>query len=49
MGRAIDETGIQFAAQSGRGPAVWSPRAQADKRVYGRWVRRALEDVANIG
>jgi tRNA uridine 5-carboxymethylaminomethyl modification enzyme len=26
-----------------RGPAVWSPRAQADKRAYGAWVRRALE------
>jgi tRNA uridine 5-carboxymethylaminomethyl modification enzyme len=50
MGRAIDETGIQFKLLNrSRGPAVWSPRAQADKRVYGRWVRRALEDVANIG
>ena len=33
MGRAIDETGIQFKLLNrSRGPAVWSPRAQADKR-----------------
>jgi tRNA uridine 5-carboxymethylaminomethyl modification enzyme len=49
MGRAIDATGIQFKLLNrSRGPAVWSPRAQADKRIYGRWVRRALEDEPNI-
>src|SRR5215813_6643358 len=43
MGRAIDATGIQFKLLNrSRGPAVWSPRAQADKTVYGQWVRRAL-------
>ena len=43
MGRAIDETGIQFKLlNSSRGPAVWSPRAQADKRVYSEWVASAL-------
>ncbi len=43
MGRAIDATGIQFKLLNrSRGPAVWSPRAQADKRAYGRWVREAL-------
>src|SRR4029450_12576591 len=31
-----------------RGPAVWSPRAQADKRVYGRWVKAALDAEPNI-
>ena len=41
MGRAIDATGIQFKLLNrSRGPAVWSPRAQADKKLYGRWVRR---------
>jgi len=44
MGRAIDATGIQFKLLNrSRGPAVWSPRAQADKRVYGRWMKAALE------
>ena len=44
MGIAIDETAIQFKLLNrSRGPAVWSPRAQADKRAYSRWVRAALE------
>ena len=44
MGRAIDATGIQFKLLNrSRGPAVWSPRAQADKRVYSEWVKAALE------
>ena len=43
MGRAIDATGIQFKLLNrSRGPAVWSPRAQADKRRYSAWVRDAL-------
>ena len=42
MGRAIDATGIQFKLLNrSRGPAVWSPRAQADKRLYGAWVAAA--------
>ncbi|MBA3885125.1 MAG: tRNA uridine-5-carboxymethylaminomethyl(34) synthesis enzyme MnmG [Acidobacteria bacterium] len=49
MGVAIDETGIQFKLLNrSRGPAVWSPRAQADKRVYGEWVKRRLEQEPNI-
>ena len=43
MGLAIDATGIQFKLLNrSRGPAVWSPRAQADKRAYSTWVRQAL-------
>jgi tRNA uridine 5-carboxymethylaminomethyl modification enzyme len=43
MGRAIDATGLQFKLLNrSRGPAVWSPRAQADKRAYGRWMRETL-------
>src|SRR5436190_18562657 len=49
MGRAIDATGIQFKLlNASRGPAVWSPRAQADKKAYGQWVRAALEAEPNI-
>jgi tRNA uridine 5-carboxymethylaminomethyl modification enzyme len=44
MGLAIDATGIQFKLLNrSRGPAVWSPRAQADKRRYAAWVTEALE------
>ena len=44
MGLAIDATGIQFKLLNrSRGPAVWSPRAQADKRQYAAWVTEALE------
>ncbi len=50
MGRAIDATGIQFKMLNrSRGPAVWSPRAQADKRLYSDWVRRTLELEPHIG
>jgi tRNA uridine 5-carboxymethylaminomethyl modification enzyme len=49
MGRAIDATGIQFKLLNrSRGPAVWSPRAQADKKAYGAWMRRALASEPNI-
>jgi tRNA uridine 5-carboxymethylaminomethyl modification enzyme len=49
MGRAIDGTGIQFKLLNrSRGPAVWSPRAQADKRRYSAWVKAALEANPNI-
>src|SRR6188508_3551546 len=43
MGLAIDATGIQFKLLNrSRGPAVWSPRAQADKRRYGAWVKETI-------
>ena len=44
MAKAIDATGIQFKMlNTSRGPAVWSPRAQADKRGYSAWVKEVLE------
>jgi tRNA uridine 5-carboxymethylaminomethyl modification enzyme len=49
MGRAIDATGIQFRVLNrSRGPAVWSPRAQADKKAYQRWVRTVLDQQPGI-
>src|ERR1044071_6629075 len=49
MGRAIDATGIQFKVLNrSRGPAVRSPRAQADKKLYGRWMAEALRREPNI-
>ena len=49
MGRAIDATAIQFKLLNrSRGPAVWSPRAQADKKIYGRWMKAELDAEPNI-
>lgn len=49
MGQAIDATAIQFKLLNrSRGPAVWSPRAQADKQRYGAWVRATLSSHPNI-
>lgn len=49
MGRVIDQSGIQFKMLNvGRGPAVHSPRAQADRWLYSRTMKRALEDLPNL-
>jgi tRNA uridine 5-carboxymethylaminomethyl modification enzyme len=49
MGRAIDATGIQFRMLNLRkGPAMHSPRAQADKKAYQHWVKNALENQTNL-
>src|ERR671933_1957002 len=49
MGRAIDATAIQFKLLNrSRGPAVWSPRAQADKRIYARRMKAAIDAEPNI-
>ncbi len=49
MGLAIDATGIQFKVLNrSRGPAVWSPRAQADKKAYRAWVRSVLDSEPGI-
>ena len=50
MGIAADATAIQFKLLNrSRGPAVWSPRVQSDKRRYRSWVREALEAHPRIG
>jgi len=44
MGRAIDETGIQFRVlNTKKGPAVQASRAQADKALYRQRMKRVLE------
>jgi tRNA uridine 5-carboxymethylaminomethyl modification enzyme len=49
MGRVIDRTGIQFRMLNrSRGPAVQAPRAQADRALYRRQMRRELEDIQNL-
>lgn len=49
MGLVTDRAGIQFKTLNrGRGPAVWSPRAQCDKRLYSAEMLRLLERVAGL-
>ena len=49
MGLVTDRAGIQFKTLNrGRGPAVWSPRAQCDKRLYSAEMLCLLERVAGL-
>ncbi len=49
MGLAIDRTGIQFRMLNIRkGPAMHSPRAQADKRAYQSEIKRLVECQPNL-
>ena len=49
MGLAIDRTGIQFRLLNRRkGPAMHSPRAQADKKNYQIEIKRIVEDQENL-
>ena len=49
MGRAIDETGIQFRVlNTKKGPAVRASRAQADKALYRQRMKRVLENCPNL-
>lgn len=49
MGKAIDVTGIQFRMLNAtKGPAVWAPRAQADKVAYQFEMKHRLERTPNL-
>ncbi len=49
MGEVADAVGIQFRLlNTSRGPAVWSPRAQCDKKQYRLRMREVLEREANL-
>src|SRR5580698_3657319 len=49
MGEVADAVGIQFRLlNTSRGPAVWSPRAQCDKRQYRVKMRQVLESQSNL-
>ncbi len=49
MGEVTDAVGIQFRLlNTSRGPAVWSPRAQCDKKMYRVKMREVLEREPNL-
>jgi len=49
MGKAIDATGIMFKMlNTSKGPAVWGPRAQADKDAYRDEIQRLIATRSNI-
>ena len=49
MGRMADQTGLQFRMLNrSKGPAVWGPRAQCDRKRYAEAVRRELESIPNL-
>lgn len=49
MGKVTDRSGIQFRMlNASKGPAVWAPRAQADKIIYQTEMKHRLEKVDNL-
>lgn len=49
MGKVTDKTGIQFRMLNrSKGPAVWAPRAQCDKKLYQNTMKFVLESQENL-
>ncbi|MBU0692545.1 tRNA uridine-5-carboxymethylaminomethyl(34) synthesis enzyme MnmG [bacterium] len=49
MGRVADISTVQFRMLNrSKGPAVWSPRAQCDRGLYARTMRKILEHQVNL-
>ena len=49
MGRCTDMTGLQFRMlNTGKGPAVWAPRAQCDKKAYQFRMKWVCERESNL-
>jgi tRNA uridine 5-carboxymethylaminomethyl modification enzyme len=49
LGEITDYAGIQFRLlNTSRGPAVWAPRAQCDKKIYRMRMREVLENEPNL-
>lgn len=49
MAKTIDATGIQFKMlNTSKGPSVWAPRAQAEKKQYQLAIKHQLEHLKNL-
>ncbi len=49
MGKVIDEAGIHFKIlNKSKGPAVWGPRAQADREIYKQVMQQLLASYNNL-
>ncbi len=49
MGKIADHTGIQFRMlNKSKGPAVWSPRCQSDRKLYSEEAYRVINETKNI-
>ncbi|PJZ71078.1 tRNA uridine-5-carboxymethylaminomethyl(34) synthesis enzyme MnmG [Leptospira perolatii] len=49
MGKVTDATGIQFKMlNTSKGPSVWAPRAQSEKKEYQLKVKHTLESIRNL-